>query len=104
MVDTTRAERFYADSKTIAVEDVPIPKPGSGEVLADGVSTPCGAAPVIPVDIKPEVLDRAVELGADYAFDAVGLKSTFEQALDSVTVGGRLVSVGISAESPTWTN
>jgi threonine dehydrogenase-like Zn-dependent dehydrogenase len=80
--------------------------------------------PVIAVDIKPEVLDRAVELGADYAFeardeglrdkiaditggrmldvafDAVGLKSTFEQALDSVTVGGRLVSVGMSAESP----
>ena len=100
MVDTTRAERFYADSKTIAVEDVPIPKPGSGEVLADAVSTPCGAAPVIAVDIKPEVLDRAVELGADYAFDAVGLKSTFEQALYSVTVGGRLVSVGMSAESP----
>jgi len=36
----------------------------------------------------------------DVAFDAVGLKSTFEQALDSVTVGGRLVGVGMSAESP----
>ena len=36
----------------------------------------------------------------DVAFDAVGLKSTFEQALDCVTVGGRLVSVGMSAESP----
>jgi len=33
-------------------------------------------------------------------FDAVGLKSTFEQGLDCVTVGGRLVSVGMSAESP----
>jgi D-arabinose 1-dehydrogenase-like Zn-dependent alcohol dehydrogenase len=84
-----------------------------------------GAVPVIAVDIKPDVLDRALDLGADYAFDArdeqlrdkigdltggrmldvafdaVGLKSTFEQALDSVTVGGRLVSVGMSAESPT---
>src|SRR5258705_5595245 len=273
MVDTMRAERFYAESKTIAVEDIPIPEPGPGEVLvkvaycgichsdlslitgrfpwqrpvvtqgheasgtiarlgpdvtgwaegdrvivaagrpcpacpncrrgdianclriqlmafaydgawaeytvaqavgltrvpdnvpleqaaslADAVSTPfgavvrtgkvgigesvgvwgvggigthivqlarlVGAVPVIAVDIKPEVLDRAVELGADYAFDArdeglrdkiaditggrmldvafdaVGLKSTFEQALDSVTVGGRLVSVGMSAESP----
>jgi D-arabinose 1-dehydrogenase-like Zn-dependent alcohol dehydrogenase len=273
MVDTMRAERFYAESKTIAVEDVPIPEPGPGEVLvkvaycgichsdlslingtfpsqrpvvtqgheasgtiarlgpdvtgwaegdrvivaagrpctacpncrrgdianclriqlmafaydgawaeytvaqavgltrvpdnvpmeqaailADAVSTPfgavvrtgkvgigesvgvwgvggvgthivqlarlVGAVPVIAVDIKPEVLDRAVELGADYAFDAsdeglrdkiadvtggrmldvafdaVGLKSTFEQALDSVTVGGRLVGVGMSAESP----
>src|SRR3954468_14165620 len=33
MVDTMRAERFYADSKTIAVEDVPIPVPDPGEVL-----------------------------------------------------------------------
>ena len=84
-----------------------------------------GAVPVIAVDIKPAVLDRALELGADYAFDsrderlkdkiaeitggrkldvafdAVGLKATFEQALDCVTVGGRLVAVGMSAESPT---
>ncbi|MGZ5394066.1 MAG: zinc-binding dehydrogenase, partial [Mycobacterium sp.] len=36
----------------------------------------------------------------DVAFDAVGLKSTFEQALDNLTVGGRLVAVGMSAESP----
>ena len=274
MVDTMRAERFYADSKTIAVENVPIPEPGPGEVLvkvafcgichsdlslingtfpaqrpevtqgheasgtiarlgpgvtgwaegdrvivaagrpctacpncrrgdianclriqlmafaydgawaeytvaqaigltrvpdnvpleqaailADAVSTPfgavvrtgkvgigesvgvwglggvgthivqlarlVGAVPVIAVDVKPEVLERALELGADHAFDArddgltakiaaltggrmldvafdaVGLKATFEQALDSVTVGGRLVSVGMSAEAPT---
>jgi D-arabinose 1-dehydrogenase-like Zn-dependent alcohol dehydrogenase len=274
MVDTMRAERFYADSNTIAVEDVPIPEPGPGEVLvkvafcgichsdlslingtfpamrpvvtqgheasgtiaklgpdvagwaegdrvvlaagrpcttcpncrrgdianclaiqlmafaydgawaeytiaqavgltrvpdnvpleqaailADAVSTPfgavvrtgkvgigesvgvwgvggigthivqlsrlVGAAPVIAVDIKPEVLERALQLGADYAFDArddrladkiadatggrkldvafdaVGLRSTVEQALDSVTVGGRLVVVGMSAEAPT---
>jgi D-arabinose 1-dehydrogenase-like Zn-dependent alcohol dehydrogenase len=84
-----------------------------------------GAVPVIAVDINPAVLDRALELGADHAFDsrdeqlrdkiaaitggrmldvafdAVGLKSTFEQALDSVTSGGRLVGVGMSAEAPT---
>ncbi len=84
-----------------------------------------GAVPVIAVDIKPAVLDRALELGADHAFDArddqlqdkianltcgrkldvafdaVGLKSTFEQALDSVRVGGRLVAVGMSDQSPT---
>ena len=36
----------------------------------------------------------------DVAFDAVGLKSTFEQGLDCVAVGGRLVSVGMSAECP----
>jgi 2-desacetyl-2-hydroxyethyl bacteriochlorophyllide A dehydrogenase len=84
-----------------------------------------GAAPIIVVDINPAVRERALELGADYAFDsrdpglageiaaitdgrmldvafdAVGKKVTFEQALDCVTVGGRLVSVGMSAESPT---
>ncbi|EHB55281.1 Alcohol dehydrogenase zinc-binding domain protein [Mycolicibacterium rhodesiae JS60] len=84
-----------------------------------------GAVPVIAVDINPAVRDRALELGADYAFDsrdpdfadklaeatggrkldvafdAVGLKVTFEQALDSLTMGGRLVGVGMSAECPT---
>ncbi len=84
-----------------------------------------GAAPIIAVDIDPVVRDRALTLGADYAldsgdpqigdqiaeatagrkldvaFDAVGKKVTFEQALDSLTVGGRLVGVGMSAESPT---
>ncbi|KQH81307.1 zinc-binding dehydrogenase [Mycobacterium gordonae] len=84
-----------------------------------------GAVPVIALDINPAVLERALEIGADYAFDtrddglqdkiaevtggrkldvafdAVGLKVTFEQALDSLTAGGRLVGVGMSAESPT---
>ena len=84
-----------------------------------------GAAPIIAVDINPVVRDRALELGADHAFDsrdpdlkatiadvtggrgldvafdAVGLKITFEQALDCLTVGGRMVGVGMSAESPT---
>lgn len=84
-----------------------------------------GAAPIVAVDINPVVRDRALELGADQAldpgdpelkdkleavtagrkldvaFDAVGLKATFEQALDCLTVGGRLVAVGMSAQSPT---
>lgn len=84
-----------------------------------------GAVPVIAVDINPAVRERALELGADYAFDsrdpdfadklteatggrnldvafdAVGLKVTFEQALNSLTIGGRLVGVGMSAETPT---
>ncbi|HME48236.1 zinc-binding dehydrogenase [Mycobacterium sp.] len=84
-----------------------------------------GAVPIIAVDINPAVLDRSLELGADYAFDsrdeglkdriaeitggrrldvafdAAGLRVTFEQALDCLTVGGRLVAVGMSAESPT---
>ncbi len=84
-----------------------------------------GAAPIIAVDINAVVRDRAVELGADYAFDsgdpdlmakinevtggrkldvafdAVGLKATFEQALEALTVGGRLVAVGMSDQCPT---
>ena len=84
-----------------------------------------GAAPIIAVDINPQVRERSLELGADHAFDsrdpelgdrigevtggrgldvafdAVGLKVTFEQALDCLTVGGRLVAVGMSAEAPT---
>lgn len=84
-----------------------------------------GAAPIIAIDINEAVRDRALELGADYAFDsrdpdlkdridevtrgrgldvafdAVGLSVTFEQALDCLTVGGRLVGVGMSAECPT---
>lgn len=84
-----------------------------------------GAAPIVAVDINPAVRARALELGADHAFDpadpglraaigeltsgrgldvafdAVGLKATFEQALDCLTVGGRLVAVGMSDQSPT---
>lgn len=82
-----------------------------------------GAVPVIAVDINAAVRDRALELGADYAFDSreenlkdkvaeatsgrmldvafdvVGLKVTFEQALGCLTVGGRLVVVGLSAQA-----
>lgn len=84
-----------------------------------------GAVPIVVVDIAPAVLERALAVGADHAFeagdpalhdkikevtggrgldvafDAVGLKATFEQALDNLTVGGRLVAVGMSGESPT---
>ena len=84
-----------------------------------------GAAPIIAVDINEAVRERALELGADYAFDsrdpdikekiaavtggrkldvafdAVGLTVTFQQALDCLTVGGRLVGVGMSADCPT---
>ena len=33
MAPMMRAERFYADTKRVALEDVPIPEPGAGEVL-----------------------------------------------------------------------
>jgi D-arabinose 1-dehydrogenase-like Zn-dependent alcohol dehydrogenase len=83
-----------------------------------------GAAPIVAVDVKQGVLDRALELGADYAidardpdlsakiaeitgghgldvaFDSVGLKSAFEQAFDNLARYGRLVGVGMSSEKP----
>jgi D-arabinose 1-dehydrogenase-like Zn-dependent alcohol dehydrogenase len=188
MVDTMRAERFYADSKTIVVDDIPIPQPGPGEVLvkvafcgichsdlslingtfppqrpvvtqgheasgtiarlgagvtgwAEGdrvvvaAGRPCTTCPncrrgdmtnclrvqlmafaydgawaeytvaqaVGLTRVPDNVLLEQAAILADAVstpFDAVGLKSTFEQGLDCVTVGGRLVSVGMSAESP----
>jgi D-arabinose 1-dehydrogenase-like Zn-dependent alcohol dehydrogenase len=83
-----------------------------------------GAAPIIAVDVNPAVLDRALAVGADYAFDAgdpelmakiaeatngrlldvafdaVGRRSTFDQALGALTIGGRFVGVGMSADAP----
>jgi D-arabinose 1-dehydrogenase-like Zn-dependent alcohol dehydrogenase len=84
-----------------------------------------GANPIIAFDIDEEIRQRALELGADHAFDsrdpelqqkvagvtkglmldvsfdAVGLKTTFEQGLDLLKPGGRLVGVGMSGEAPT---
>jgi D-arabinose 1-dehydrogenase-like Zn-dependent alcohol dehydrogenase len=40
MAATMRAERFYADSKKVEPEDVPVPEPGPGEVLVKVAS--CG--------------------------------------------------------------
>lgn len=83
-----------------------------------------GAVPIVAIDVNPAVRERALHVGADFAFDsrdddlpgklsdvtggrkldvafdAVGIRATFEQALDSLTVGGRLVAVGMSAEAP----
>jgi threonine dehydrogenase-like Zn-dependent dehydrogenase len=79
-----------------------------------------GAAPIIAFDLIEEVRERAVELGADYAFDptepdlketireltngrgldvafdVVGIPATFDQARKSLRTGGRLVGVGMS--------
>ena len=81
-----------------------------------------GATPIVAVDLDPVVRARALELGADLAldsrdpdlaariaeltdgamldvaFDAVGLKVTFEQALAMLASRGRLVGVGMSLE------
>ncbi|MCZ4556257.1 zinc-binding dehydrogenase [Rhodococcus maanshanensis] len=79
-----------------------------------------GAVPILAFDINQVVLERALELGADYAFDSrdpelkakvadatggrmldvafdsAGLAVTFSQALDCLAVGGRLIVVGLS--------
>ncbi|MBN1092901.1 zinc-binding dehydrogenase [Blastococcus sp. TML/M2B] len=81
-----------------------------------------GANPIIAVDLEEEVRRRALELGADFAFDsrdpdlaakiseatkgrmldvafdAVGLAVTFDQGLASLANGGRVVVVGLSGE------
>ena len=81
-----------------------------------------GATPIVAVDLDETVRQRALDLGADLAldsrdpdlaakisevtggemldvaFDAVGLKVTFDQALATLGNGGRLVGVGMSGE------
>jgi threonine dehydrogenase-like Zn-dependent dehydrogenase len=84
-----------------------------------------GANPILAFDLEEEIRDRALAVGADaafdsrdpdlqqlvagatrgrmldVAFDAVGLKTTFEQGLDLVRPGGRVVGVGMSGQEPT---
>jgi D-arabinose 1-dehydrogenase-like Zn-dependent alcohol dehydrogenase len=84
-----------------------------------------GANPILAFDIDEEIRERALAVGADHAFDsrdpelkekvaavtkghlldvafdAVGLKATFEQGLDMLRPGGRLVGVGMSGQEPT---
>ncbi|SDE56794.1 D-arabinose 1-dehydrogenase, Zn-dependent alcohol dehydrogenase family [Blastococcus fimeti] len=84
-----------------------------------------GAHPIIAVDIEEDVRERSLELGADHAFDsrdpdlaakiaevtrgrmldvafdAVGLKVTFEQGLALLANGGRVVVVGLSGQEVT---
>src|SRR3954452_12756042 len=79
-----------------------------------------GANPILAFDLDEEIRDRALAVGADaafdsrdpdlhelvagatrsrmldVAFDAVGLKTTFEQGLDQLGPGGRVVGVGMS--------
>jgi D-arabinose 1-dehydrogenase-like Zn-dependent alcohol dehydrogenase len=81
-----------------------------------------GANPILAFDVDEEILMRARAVGADHAldsrdpelkqkvaaltkghlldvaFDAVGLKATFEQGLDLVRPGGRVVGVGMSGQ------
>ncbi|MGY1601804.1 zinc-binding dehydrogenase [Geodermatophilus sp. SYSU D00815] len=81
-----------------------------------------GANPVVALDLDEEVRARALEVGADHAFDprdpdvqekvaavtrgrmldvafdAVGLRTTFEQGLALIRPGGRLVGVGMSGQ------
>ena len=53
-----------------------------------------GAAPIIAVDINPAVRDRALELGADYAFDS--RDPDLQDKIGEVT-GGRKLDVAFDA-------
>lgn len=81
-----------------------------------------GAYPVIAIDIIDSVLERAKEVGADFAFrsddpdllkkikeatggrmidvgfDAVGIQATFKQVVASLDYRGRAVLVGLSGQ------
>lgn len=81
-----------------------------------------GGVPVIAIDLNDEVLARARRVGADHtlrsddpelmskveeltngrmidvAFDAVGITATLCAAVDSLDVGGRAVSLGLSGQ------
>jgi S-(hydroxymethyl)glutathione dehydrogenase/alcohol dehydrogenase len=82
-----------------------------------------GASAIVAVDIAPEKLDRARELGAtdvvdasredpvvrvreltggvDVAFEALGRPATFAQAVGMLADGGRMVAIGIAAGAAT---
>jgi len=82
-----------------------------------------GGVPIIAVDINDVALERALRLGADYAFrsddpdllgkiaeatggrmldvafDAVGITATARQAVASLDSNGQVITVGMSAQS-----
>lgn len=82
-----------------------------------------GASAIVAVDIAPEKLERARELGAtdvvdaaredpvsrvreltggvDVAFEALGRPATFSQAVGMLADGGRMVAIGIAAGAAT---
>lgn len=92
---------------------------GVGSALVE-LARAFGAYPIVAVDVRPEKLEAAKELGAthvvnaaearpqdavrevtagrgvDVAFEALGRPETFVQAVESVRDGGRAVMVGIA--------
>lgn len=94
---------------------------GVGTHIAQ-LSKLAGAVPIIAVDINDAALERATRLGADFAFraddpdlvakieqatggrmidvafDAVGITATTAQAMKTLDVNGKLVSVGLSGQ------
>ncbi len=82
-----------------------------------------GGVPIIAVDINDAALERALRLGADYAFrsddpdlkakiaeatggrlldvafDAVGITATARQAVANLDSNGRVITVGMSAQN-----
>ncbi|WP_156752219.1 alcohol dehydrogenase catalytic domain-containing protein [Mycobacterium sp. ACS1612] len=116
MVDTMRAERSFADSKTVAVEDVPIPEPGPGEVLVKVAY--CGIChsdlslinrtfpaqrPVVTQghEAAGSTSPRAGRARRVRTADALGATDpNLRDNIAEITGGGGLVGVGMSAETP----
>jgi Zn-dependent alcohol dehydrogenase len=63
-----------------------------------------GASEIRAIDLDPRKLEQATRFGAtqtepgpaDFVFDVVGRRSTFEQALGLVATGGTVVLIGLS--------
>lgn len=68
-----------------------------------------GAAEIRAIDVDPRKLEQAGAFGAthtapgkaDYVFDVVARKQTFEQALSLVATGGTVVLIGLSPAGET---
>ena len=68
-----------------------------------------GASEIRALDLDPRKLEQATRFGAthtepgpvDFAFDVVGRRSTFEQALGLIVSGGTVVLIGLSPAGET---
>jgi Zn-dependent alcohol dehydrogenase len=68
-----------------------------------------GASEIRAIDLDPHKLEQATRFGAthtepgpvDFAFDVVGRRSTFEQALGLIVSGGTVVLIGLSPAGET---
>src|SRR6185503_15884227 len=56
---------------------------------------------IVAIDLDASRLEKAVELGADVAIEAVGVPETFELCTDLIRPGGRVANVGVHGHPAT---